>query len=341
VLVSLNLDTILHETTLDHRQQRLNCVRNGAVHPSWCRTRTDDIVSSPTVPYHPASSSAVFQYFPMFPAIPAVPPWYPAVLCKHLLSTTRRCLIWWGSSSFLMTAVLEVQVREPTAFCRPVRSFSKVVWQVGIKEEDRPRFAFPSPPGLLAVPPPGLRTHANTEAQCNCRCVGIGRCLLRNHRCDKGAGWDEVETGHGWFNVEFSRRVARTSKWIVSRPISRNRVPESEYRQCPLNCVISGQSQRPRCLRQHSIRCPVNPLCPSRTHPRWSWAFREYPQDICWNRLTLSEFRAGKGLFAKSPSWSQRYTLCQISFFILGNLGKKEPSEMLEITWLEVIWWLR
>jgi len=92
------------------------------------RTTLCHPLPSPTVPYRPASSSAVFQCFPMLPAIPAVPLSYPAVLCKYLLSTTRRCLICWGSSSsFLMTAVLEVQGPEPTAFCRPVRSFSKVV----------------------------------------------------------------------------------------------------------------------------------------------------------------------------------------------------------------------
>jgi len=54
-----------------------------------------------------------------------------------------------------MTAVLEVQGRERTAFCRPVRSFSKVARQVGMKDEDGPLPAVPSRPGLLAVPPPG------------------------------------------------------------------------------------------------------------------------------------------------------------------------------------------
>ena len=66
-----------------------------------------------------------------------------------------------------------------------------------MKDEDGQRFAFQSLPGLLAVPLLGLRTHANTEAQCNGGWVGIGRWVLRNHRCDKGAGWDEVEIGHG------------------------------------------------------------------------------------------------------------------------------------------------
>ena len=43
----------------------------------------------------------------------------------HLPSHPRRCLTSWGSSSFLMTSVLQVQGRERTAFCRPVRSFSR------------------------------------------------------------------------------------------------------------------------------------------------------------------------------------------------------------------------
>ena len=146
------------------------------------RTRMDDIVSSPTVPHRPPPSpvvprrplwstavfrrlpmfSDVFRCFPMFsdvfrcfPPSPIVPPSSPGVLCKHLPSPTRRCLTSWGSSSFLMTAGLEVQGRERRAFCRPVQSFSKVARQVGMKDEDGPRFAVPSRPGLLAVPPPG------------------------------------------------------------------------------------------------------------------------------------------------------------------------------------------
>jgi len=91
----------------------------------------------------------------MFSAVPCRLPSSPAVLCRHLPSHTRRCLTSWGSSSFVMTAVLEVQGRERTAFCRPVRSFSKVARQVGMKDEDGPRPAVPSRPGLLAVPPPG------------------------------------------------------------------------------------------------------------------------------------------------------------------------------------------
>ena len=54
-----------------------------------------------------------------------------------------------------MTAVLEIQGRGRTAFCRPVQPFSQVARQVGMKDEDGLRFAVPSRPGLLAVPPPG------------------------------------------------------------------------------------------------------------------------------------------------------------------------------------------
>ena len=102
-------------------------------------------MSSPTVP----------RRLPLFSAVPCRPPSSPAVLCRHLPSHARRCLTSWGSSSFLMTAVLEVQGREQTAFCRPVRSFSKVARQVGMKDGDGPRPAVPSCPGLLEVTPPG------------------------------------------------------------------------------------------------------------------------------------------------------------------------------------------
>jgi len=54
-----------------------------------------------------------------------------------------------------MTAVLEIQGRGRTAFCRPVQSFSQVARQVGMKDEDGLRFAVSSRPGFLAVPPPG------------------------------------------------------------------------------------------------------------------------------------------------------------------------------------------
>ena len=110
---------------------------------------------SPVVPRRPLSSPAVFRCFPLFSAVPCRPPSSPAALCRDLPSHTRRCLTSWGSSSFVMRAVLEVQGRERTAFCRPVRSFSKAARQVGMKDEDGPRFAVPSRPGLLAVPPPG------------------------------------------------------------------------------------------------------------------------------------------------------------------------------------------
>ena len=50
-----------------------------------------------------------------------------------------------------MTAVLKIQGRGRTAFCRPVQSFSQVARQVGMKDEDGLRFAVPSRPELLAV----------------------------------------------------------------------------------------------------------------------------------------------------------------------------------------------
>ena len=74
---------------------------------------------------------------------------------RPLPSPTRICLRLWGLSSFLITAVLEIQGRGRTAFCRPIRSFSQIARQVGMKNEDRLRFAVPSRPGLLAVPPAG------------------------------------------------------------------------------------------------------------------------------------------------------------------------------------------
>jgi len=115
------------------------------------------------VPHSPPPSSAVFRCFPLFSAVPYRPPSSPAVLCRHLPSHTRRCLTSWGSSSFVVTAVLEVQGRERTAFCRPVRSFSKVARQVGMKDEDGP---LPAVPGSWQSPrraPRGPRTAANTS----------------------------------------------------------------------------------------------------------------------------------------------------------------------------------
>jgi len=96
---------------------------------------------SPTVPGRPMPSSAVFRCFPLFSAVPR----------RHLPSPTGICL----RLSFLMMAVLEIQGRGRTAFCRPVQSFSQVARQVGVKDEDGLRFAVPSRPGLWAVPPPG------------------------------------------------------------------------------------------------------------------------------------------------------------------------------------------
>ena len=131
-------------------------------------TRTDEIVSSPSSPAvlrRLPPSSAFFRYFPLFsavfrrhlpsPAVPRRPPPPPAVPYRPLPSPTRICLRSWGLSSFLMTAVLDIQGRGRTAFCRPVQSFSQVARQVGMKDEDGLRFAVPPRPGLLAVPPPG------------------------------------------------------------------------------------------------------------------------------------------------------------------------------------------
>jgi len=89
-------------------------------------------MSSPTVPHrppsssivlcHPPPSSAVSRCFPLFPAIPCRPPPSPAVLCSYLPSPGRSCLRSWGSSSLPMMAVLGIQGRGRTTFCRPVPS---------------------------------------------------------------------------------------------------------------------------------------------------------------------------------------------------------------------------
>jgi len=109
-----------------------------------CLTHPSEGPSS-TVPGRLPQSSAVFRCFPLFSAVPGRP----------LPSPTGICLTSWGLSSFLMTAVLGIQGRGRTAFCRPVQSFSQVARQIGMKDEDGPRFAVSSRPGLLAVPPPG------------------------------------------------------------------------------------------------------------------------------------------------------------------------------------------
>jgi len=79
------------------------------------------------------------------------------------VSPTRRCLRSWVVSSFLMTAVLEVQRRGRTEFCCPVPSFLKVARQVGTKDEDGLPFAVPfwalgSPPAGPHGGPRRLRT---------------------------------------------------------------------------------------------------------------------------------------------------------------------------------------
>jgi len=58
----------------------------------------------------------------MFSAVPCRPLPSPAVLCSYLPSPGRSCLRSWGSSSLLMTAVLGIQGRGRTTFCRPVSS---------------------------------------------------------------------------------------------------------------------------------------------------------------------------------------------------------------------------
>jgi len=77
---------------------------------------------SPVVPRRPPPSSAVFRCFPMFSDVFRRPPPSPAVLCSYLPSPGRSCLRSWGSSSLLMTAVLGIQGRGRTTFCRPVSS---------------------------------------------------------------------------------------------------------------------------------------------------------------------------------------------------------------------------
>jgi len=74
------------------------------------------------VPHHLPSSPAVFRCFPMFSDVFRRPPPSPAVLCSYLPSPGRSCLRSWGSSSLLMTAVLGIQGRGRTTFCRPVSS---------------------------------------------------------------------------------------------------------------------------------------------------------------------------------------------------------------------------
>ena len=77
---------------------------------------------SPAVPCRPPPSSAVFRCFPPFSAVPRRPPPSPATPSRPLPSPTRICLRSWGLSSFLVAAVLEIQGRGRTTFCRPVPS---------------------------------------------------------------------------------------------------------------------------------------------------------------------------------------------------------------------------
>jgi len=77
---------------------------------------------SSVVPRRLPMFSDVFQCFPLFSAVPCRPPPSPAVLCSYLPSPDRSCLRSWGSSSLLITAVLGIQGRGRTTFCRPVSS---------------------------------------------------------------------------------------------------------------------------------------------------------------------------------------------------------------------------
>ena len=57
-------------------------------------------------------------------AVPRYPPPSSAVFRRPLPSPTRICLRSWGLLSFLITAVLEIQVRGWRAFCRLVLSLA-------------------------------------------------------------------------------------------------------------------------------------------------------------------------------------------------------------------------
>jgi len=73
-------------------------------------------VSSPVIPRRLPLFCDVFR-------LPFRPPPSPAVLFSYLSSPGRSCLRSWGSSSLLMTAVLGIQGRGRTTFCRPVSSW--------------------------------------------------------------------------------------------------------------------------------------------------------------------------------------------------------------------------
>ena len=91
------------------------------------------------VPHGPPSSPVVLRCFPLFSAVPRHPPPSPAVLCSYLPSLGRSCLRSWGSSFLLMTAVLGIQGRGRTTFCRPVSSGGS--WQSPRRAPRGPRTA--------------------------------------------------------------------------------------------------------------------------------------------------------------------------------------------------------
>jgi len=119
------------------------------------RTRTDGIVSSPTVPHRPTpspvvlcrplSSPAVPRRLPMLSAVFRRPPPSPVVLCSYLPSPGRSCLRSWGSSSLLMTAVLGIKGRGRTTFCRPV-------WSGGLGSPPAGPYGGPGRLRTLSVP---------------------------------------------------------------------------------------------------------------------------------------------------------------------------------------------
>ena len=70
----------------------------------------------------PPPSSAVPRRLPLFSVVFRCFPPSSTPPSRPLPSPTRICLRSWGLPSFLMTAVLEIQGRGRTEFCRPVPS---------------------------------------------------------------------------------------------------------------------------------------------------------------------------------------------------------------------------
>jgi len=72
------------------------------------------------VPHRPAPSHAIFRCLPLFFARPSSPLPSLAVLFSYLPSPGSSCITRWGSSPMLRTAVLGIQRRGRTSFCRHV-----------------------------------------------------------------------------------------------------------------------------------------------------------------------------------------------------------------------------